>query len=306
VLDPARVRKLAGELGSDEALIEKDWHVVRAISVIAAADHAGVMPVFSGGTSLSKAWGLIKRFSEDIDFKVPLSPEAGRAKRSTYRKRILAVLADAGFALIGEPLRGNNNHFFSADLLYASAFTVAEAFRPHIKIEMTFEAPALPAILRPIRSMIAEAEAEPPEVAAFPSVDPVETAADKLSALAWRVCTRDRGSPRDDPRIVRHVHDLAALEPIVDAAPALAGLVRQVVMADADRGGGGAPRDLVERFALMLERLRTDRLWAKEYGDFVRDTSFGRQDELIGFADALAACERLVAKIGAPRDDGEG
>jgi hypothetical protein len=43
---------------------------VRAIRVIAGVDTAGMMPAFSGGTSLSKGWELIKRFSEDIDFKV--------------------------------------------------------------------------------------------------------------------------------------------------------------------------------------------------------------------------------------------
>src|SRR5690242_21934483 len=40
----------------------------------------------------------------------------------------------------------------------------------------------------------------------------LETAADKLSALAWRVCARDRARPGDDPTIIRHLPDLAALE----------------------------------------------------------------------------------------------
>ncbi|HWX37577.1 MAG TPA: nucleotidyl transferase AbiEii/AbiGii toxin family protein [Steroidobacteraceae bacterium] len=40
---------------------------VRAIGVIAQVDTSGMMPAFSGGTSLSKAWGLIKRFSEDSE-----------------------------------------------------------------------------------------------------------------------------------------------------------------------------------------------------------------------------------------------
>ena len=38
---------------------------------------ADATPVFSGGTSLSKGWGLIKRFSEDIDFKVAMPAAAG-------------------------------------------------------------------------------------------------------------------------------------------------------------------------------------------------------------------------------------
>lgn len=50
-------------------IIEKDWWVVqtlRLISNIAVAEHL----VFKGGTSLSKAWGLIDRFSEDIDLAI--------------------------------------------------------------------------------------------------------------------------------------------------------------------------------------------------------------------------------------------
>jgi hypothetical protein len=49
---------------------------------------------------------------------------------------------------------------------------------------------------RSIRSLIAAAAQEPAEVAAFPCIDVVETAADKLSALAWRVRVRRRGKPK--------------------------------------------------------------------------------------------------------------
>ena len=45
----------------------------------------------------------------------------------------------------------------------------------------------------------------------------------------------------------------------------------------------------------MLERLETDALWAREYEDFVRAVSFAGPGEAIDFADALAACTRLVA-----------
>ena len=56
-------------------------------------------------------------------------------------------------------------------------------------------------------------------------MDPVETAADKLSALAWRVLARDRTRAGDDPTIIRHLHDLAALERHVVSAPRFAELV---------------------------------------------------------------------------------
>jgi predicted nucleotidyltransferase component of viral defense system len=59
---------------------------VHALGVLASLDHAGATPVFSGGTSLSKGWGLIKRFSEDIDFKVVMpAAKSGVQERKQRR-----------------------------------------------------------------------------------------------------------------------------------------------------------------------------------------------------------------------------
>ena len=58
--------------GLREAIIEKDYFVTEALRVIEQA--AGVQVIFKGGTSLSKGWGLIQRFSEDID--IFLDPSA--------------------------------------------------------------------------------------------------------------------------------------------------------------------------------------------------------------------------------------
>ena len=46
--------------------VEKDWWVVRTLELVFASSIAP-HTVFKGGTSLSKAWRLIDRFSEDID-----------------------------------------------------------------------------------------------------------------------------------------------------------------------------------------------------------------------------------------------
>lgn len=46
--------------------VEKDWWVVQTLTCIFEMDVAKHI-VFKGGTSLSKAWKLIQRFSEDID-----------------------------------------------------------------------------------------------------------------------------------------------------------------------------------------------------------------------------------------------
>jgi hypothetical protein len=301
VLDRRLIEDIANRLRpGGEGLIEKDWHVVRAIGVLAALDHGEVRPAFSGGTSLSIGWGLIKRFSEDVDFKVAMpdapSRSKGETQRSAYKQKVVDALSRAGFELIGKPFARNENRFFSADLAYKSEFDTAPGLRPHLQIEMTFQAPALTPVERPIRSLIAQAQGKEPEVPAFACVDPVETAADKLSALAWRVCVRERGSEKDDPTIIRHLHDLAALETRAAAAPAFAALLTKSADADTSRGGGKAPKDPKQRFVLMLERLTDDPLWADEYEEFVGNVSFALPAEVIPFSAARDAVRRLIKK----------
>jgi hypothetical protein len=133
-----------------------------------------------------------------------------------------------------------------------------------------------------------------------PCIDLVETAADKLSALTWRVFRRQRGAIGDDATLIRHLHDLAALKSTIEAVPAFTTLVFQAATSDASKGWGATiSSDPAVCFANMINRLRSDRLWATEYDDFVRQVSFAQLAERIGFDQTLAAVIALVDMIGA-------
>ena len=60
---------VATEKGMKPFAVEKDWWVSRTLEIIFSMDIAQHL-VFKGGTSLSKAWKLIQRFSEDIDLAI--------------------------------------------------------------------------------------------------------------------------------------------------------------------------------------------------------------------------------------------
>src|SRR5690554_7963912 len=49
--------------------IEKDWWVTLALNACFSLPYSENL-IFKGGTSLSKAWNLIERFSEDIDLVI--------------------------------------------------------------------------------------------------------------------------------------------------------------------------------------------------------------------------------------------
>jgi len=73
--------------GLREAIIEKDYFVTEALRIIEHA--AGPQVIFKGGTSLSKGWGLIQRFSEDVDiFLDPTAFEPPLGKKGIDRELI--------------------------------------------------------------------------------------------------------------------------------------------------------------------------------------------------------------------------
>jgi predicted nucleotidyltransferase component of viral defense system len=93
--------------GLRPAWIEKDYYVTEALRTIAGAAEDSIL--FKGGTSLSKGWGLINRFSEDIDlFLDPdaYSPRLGKNGIDRESKRLRdAVTRRTGLQYVPEESR---------------------------------------------------------------------------------------------------------------------------------------------------------------------------------------------------------
>lgn len=68
-LQTKSIETLSLNYGMPEQIIEKDWWVSAVMRALFALPYADQMS-FKGGTSLSKCWNVISRFSEDIDIAV--------------------------------------------------------------------------------------------------------------------------------------------------------------------------------------------------------------------------------------------
>ena len=282
------IERVAGLLVTvDEAFIEKDWYVVQVLRLLSNMQTHQIQIAFGGGTSLAKA-GIIKRFSEDIDFKVAIHPFGHKYYREA-RKKIIATIVAEGFVLVADPKVYDESRFFSIEIDYGSTFAKHSRLRTHIRIEVRFGSTQLPVVLMPVQSLFATGEKLPPEIASMPFINPVEIAADKLSALAWRLQDMDECQ---DKTLIRHVHDLAALEPFVTSRDEFTTLVRQSVACDYNRTDV-APE---QRLQKVMPKLQTAE-WETAYQAFVQDMTFARDDELISYAAALKACERLIALV---------
>ena len=103
----------ANRIGAPVNYVEKDFWVCWTLNALyRERPVGGPRLLFKGGTSLSKAYGLIQRFSEDIDITVfrgdlnqPASVEELEALSGKKRRARLDAIRDACRAYITGPLR---------------------------------------------------------------------------------------------------------------------------------------------------------------------------------------------------------
>ena len=77
------------KLEVSEDIVEKDYYVTMILKKLSAIEYP---IVFKGGTSLSKAFQIIDRFSEDID--ITFTEHLGEARRKKLKYNILKPIAD--------------------------------------------------------------------------------------------------------------------------------------------------------------------------------------------------------------------
>lgn len=153
--------------------IEKDWWVVQTLRIIFGLEVAEHL-TFKGGTSLSKAWNLIERFSEDIDLVLDKSKlgirqvdtkkkvkELRRMSKKYISDEFKPTLEDAfkkaGFS--GLTLKVNNtnpedNDPIEIQIDYPQAIKYPGYFKPHILVEIGSRSQREPFSLKQISSLV--------------------------------------------------------------------------------------------------------------------------------------------------------
>jgi len=109
--------------------IEKDWWVTLTLKALFATEYAEFL-IFKGGTSLSKCWKLIQRFSEDVD--IALDPRViGMEYAEHPTKSYLTRLKKRGCNFTSTSLKEALEKMFAAIGVPEGALTiVAEDIEP--------------------------------------------------------------------------------------------------------------------------------------------------------------------------------
>lgn len=90
------ILKVASETGIEPSIIEKDYYVTLFLKRIVE-----LQPniIFKGGTSLSKCYKIINRFSEDIDLNIDTQKKTTEGQRKKLKENIVSIIDEFGFAL---------------------------------------------------------------------------------------------------------------------------------------------------------------------------------------------------------------
>ncbi len=286
------------------SLVEKDWYVVKALTVIAAVDTENLRLVFGGGTALGRAHGLIRRMSEDIDLKIVAEKVPSRPALRDLRRKITSALLEAGFEF--DP--ANEEH---VKVMHESSFTryqlpyhaLAEGkgvLRPQIQIETSVWPMRRPAVELQVKSFIAEAYERKPEVSAIERTSVVELAAEKLVALTRRAGAELAGLRKHrDSTLVRHIYDLHEIKGRHDAAD-VAALAREVMIDNAATRGRDFPAYQKEPLAETIKAIggiATDEHFSSSYAAFTRGMVYGAAPD---FAMAMGTLRDLAGHLAKP------
>ena len=246
-----------GRRGLRAQALEKDFWVCWTLRELFALPPWAGHLTFKGGTSLSKAWRLIERFSEDIDVVIDreflgfggatLSKKKQKKLKTECSRRIQGEMKPALTQRIAELLPAGSIWSLESTppeedadqqtllFKYPSVFAVpAEYLRPLVKIEMGARSQTEPAADAAIQSYVAEIIPGAVSEHTFPvrTVAARRTFWEKVMLLHEETYRPDppAGASVRKPALARHYYDVFRLIEggIADEAVADAGLFDQV------------------------------------------------------------------------------
>lgn len=208
-------------------IVEKDYYVTMILNEIAKYSDK---VVFKGGTSLSKAYKAIDRFSEDVD--ITFTEHIGSARRKKLKYQVLQPISE----ILDMPISNwdriesdkDYNHY---DFVYRSVVDETNPLQPWVKVETALMSYAFPTETRDISNIIFDClRTSDPDILEDYGLNPfpmkVQTLSRTLIDKLFAVCDYYLlGKAR---RNSRHLYDIYKLYPLISDDAAFTHLISEV------------------------------------------------------------------------------
>ena len=299
-------------------IIEKDWWVVQTLRLVSQMEIAKHL-VFKGGTSLSKAWELIDRFSEDIDLAIDREffgfsgdinrTQVGKLKDASSKYisgdflfSLQKAFDDAGIAdvrLSVVDAKDPDDDPVKIEVVYPTVTDYPSYVRPRVLLEVGSRSLMEPATVRSFRSMVGQTFPEMPfadEDVSIRCVNPERTFLEKLFLLH-----EEHQRPREKMQIKgksRHFYDIyrIAQTEYADKAIADSGLYKSIV-AHRERFTKLGGVDYTSHFPPTLNPMPPADLlpeWARDYAELQGQMVAG---DVPTFDEVLHELRRLLKRF---------
>lgn len=231
----------SAQSGLSEHIIEKDFWVSYLLDVIFNRIELNHNFLFKGGTSLSKCYGVIERFSEDIDlvysqedFEFEYKEEYLNDEElgSGRRKKLIKSLVDEAKKFTideflpaiqkiidSDEINGSYKLYISeecaTDLIFEYPSSIEEEskiqyLRPEIKIECGARSKMVPSSLAKVKTMLFDAiPSITDKIEEIQVLNPSRTFWEK--AMLLHTSNETNKLPHNGHRISRHIYDIAQL-----------------------------------------------------------------------------------------------
>jgi Nucleotidyl transferase AbiEii toxin, Type IV TA system len=210
---------------------EKDWWVVHTLAIIFSLECANAL-IFKGGTSLSKGWNVIQRFSEDIDLALDreflgFSGELSKQDIKKLRRKSFQFItevfieelknkfAELGFKDVTLKPREVENHDQDPLIIeiYYNKLTETDTYlKPGVLVEVGSRSLKEPFTQRTISTFVSEIYTDNPftdKPIKIPIVNPERTFLEKIFLLHEEF-QKPFGKIRVE-RLSRHLYDIEKL-----------------------------------------------------------------------------------------------
>lgn len=283
------ILKVSEETGIEASIIEKDYYVTLFLK-----DIVELQPeiIFKGGTSLSKCYKLINRFSEDIDLNIDTETKPTEGQRKNLKRNIVSIIDKFHFNLENaddvKSRRDYNRYVIDYPTIFPSDY-----LKEHLIVETAVYIKAYPCKRMTASSiiydylnkngyddLIKEYNLEPFEL----NVQSAErTFIDKLYALGDYYLSNaiDEHS--------RHIYDLYKLSEIVILNDELKQLVNEVYTERKPHTQCRSAKDGIDMNILLQEIIDKD-IYKKDYEEITSKMLF----EEVSYGTAKEALQRIV------------
>lgn len=248
--------------------------------------------LFKGGTSLSKCYKIINRFSEDIDLTLD-KEEQTQSKKRKLNHAVIDVCKELGFEILNETDIYSRRDFNKYEIAYPVTFPLS-ALRQHLLVETVFMVKAYPDEYKFATSMIYDFWKELGDTEAIEKYEmqPFQIRVQKLERTfvdkVFALCNHYLSG--NVAGISRHIYDLSRLLTVVQLSDGLKSLAKEVRYARKEHGNYLIEQQNGYDIPTLLREIIDKEVYRKDYETVTQKVLF---DE-ITYDEAIRSLEMII------------